>query len=73
MPLICFKLRSRGTEYQEKLCDELNKTKKIYLGVAADRGEVFIRLMFGIFTQADVHIVATWQLIKDTTDKLFKK
>ena len=71
MPLICFKLRGRSAEDQERLCNELNKTNKIFMGVAADRGDIFLRLMFGIFTQTDEHIQATWDLIKETTDRLF--
>ena len=62
VPLICFKLRGREGEDQEKLCNEMNQTKSLFLGVAADRGNIFIRLMFGIFTQTDEHIQGMWAM-----------
>ena len=71
-PLVCFRLRGRSSEDTEKLFNEMNATKKIFMVLSSEIGITFIRITFGGQGQSEEHVLKNWELLKTMTDLFFR-
>lgn len=67
--LVCFKHKS-GDDFNMNLMNEVNKTGKIYFTHTKLNQQVVLRMSIGQTHTEEKHVMAAWNLIRDTARKL---